>query len=239
MSPLCYCYTPRFFFTNLHLPTFSERLCNSLEVWHKSVNSNYWQGGNFHKKQNDWVVWGSIFLFHPHHQWGLVPPGRCWSGDTRIFIFYFNTCTYVDNTFERDRGLIDLMIQMYYVIYVCTKACTFSRWRSLAPCMPLMAVQPLYNTPVTSRDFLRKTPTWRLSSNRRWILGHSEPTPQKNNGMAVAYVSYVSFKWIYIYRLYDIQNTETENIWLDHLWKNTVLRAHTPKEGICGCFRVT
>ena len=126
---------------------------------------------------------GVNFLFHPHHQWGLVPPGRCWSGDTRIFIFYFNTCTYVDNTFERDRGLINLMIQMYYVIYVCTKACTFSRWRSLAPCMPLMAVQPLYSTPVTSRDFLRKMPTWRLSSNRRWILGHSETaTPQKNNG---------------------------------------------------------
>lgn len=65
----------------------------------------------------------------------------------------------------------------------------------------------MYNTPVTSRDFLRKTPTWRLSSNRRWILGHSEPTPQKNNGMAVAYVSYVSFKWIYIYIDYMISKT--------------------------------
>lgn len=116
------------------------------------------QGGWFHLVDSDQVS------FH--------------TNDTHIFIFCFNTCTYVDNTFLRDRGLIDLMIQMYYVIYVWTKACTFSRWRSMAPCMPLMAVQPLYNTPVTSRDFLRKTPTWRLSSNRRWILGHSEPPPQ-------------------------------------------------------------
>ena len=241
MSPLCYCSTPRFF-TTLHLPTFWERLCNSLEVWHKSVNSNYWQGGKFHQKTKRLSCLVSIFFVSSPPSSGLVPPGRWWSGELSykwhthgIFIFllkYLYIRWY--HVWERQRPYwlddSDVLVLSMFALKLARfpggglwhLACLW--WRS-SPCTVLRSHQGTFCE-------RRRLGDWAPIEDG--YLGTQNQPPKKITVAPWPMYPLNGYRW-----LYNIQNTETENIWLDHLWKNTVLKTHTPKEGICGCFRVT
>lgn len=240
MSPLCYCYTPRFF-TKLHLPTFSERLCNSLEVWHKSVNSNHWQGGNFHKNKTI-ELFGVNFCIPNASSRGLVLPGRWWSGelhtnDTHAYLYF--VLIPVHTLIPRLRETEALLTWWFRCTMLSMFALKLARfpggglwhlaclwWRS-SPCTVLRSHQGTFCE-------RRRLGDWAPIEDG--YLGTQNQPPKK-----ITVAPWPMYPLNGYRCLYNIQNTETEteNIWLDHLWKNTVLKTHTPKEGICGCFRVT